>query len=384
MSFQPRRERDTVRREPFRALIPLLGKSNQFTSVKFGSTILVKRDAILLSRRGTLGVAYSIKSPTDYSCDVPSAINEFTSVRNQLAELVVTDLNGIGESYPIASATEMDGPGDPFCFECIDFDSSIDGGFSISNLLRHDQIDDARTLCGFFRMTRPEVTKNYRTSFCCDFLNRSFGNRDDEIWITESRRLFRRHPEARSRSDVAAHWEDVVLTSWLFLARACELEGLHDVCTELLRTLRSEFSMTRHIPTGKMYGYFSRYERIASEIVDPLSLERHSVHGFFRRVMQELSVVLEIDSIHHSLLKRAEEVQSMIGMISSYSTADASRVLTERTRSLNLWMLLITVLATILVAAQVFNISGHISEWLRSDKKTVSSISNEFRAWESR
>jgi hypothetical protein len=240
-------------------------------------------------------------------------------------------------------------------FEIIDFDYRLSDGSkpAIGDMIERVDSLAARELAGLIRMARPEVWHAYRNDFLKQFFKGNLGNRIDELWIFNSRCLVRHHPEETTRADVQLWFEDARLAMTILLQKATVLEFLHWVMKHELGEIHRSLTTAGDKLHVNAVDLLAVVEELSNRVVDPLVVERHISHEFFRKLLREAGSILEIPDLSRLCRDRIQDVRNLVQAVAAQvvsSTALNSTMATERLTKQMLWL---SVLVAVLAAVQV-------------------------------
>lgn len=268
-------------------------------------------------------------------------------------------------AFEILSGTDLFGPGDESLFkaslkrchrfEIVDFDYCLSDGSkpTIQEIAEDPASAASRELAGLIRMARPEVWANYRPQFLADFFKRNLGNRADELWIFNSKCLVRHHPEEGERADVHLWFEDARMAVTILLQKVAALEFLHWVMKTDLGKVHGLLTTA----SSKMYmdavDLLAVVEEMSNRVVDPLVVERHVSHEFFRRVLREAADSLELHRISGLCRDRLEDVRHLIQAVGAQVVSAATLESARSSEKVTRQMYWLSILVAILAAAQV-------------------------------
>lgn len=320
---------------------------------------------IRISRDGPIAFPFVARYTPEQraaSLDVPQLLRELQIVRESAYRLFREVAN---YAFDISTRTELFGPTEhelfakslqrTHRFEIIDFDYRLSDGTkpAIAELLQAPDDAASRELAGLIRMSRPEVWPAYRPEFLSRFFERNLGNRIDELWIFNSRCLVRHHPEEGERADVQLWFEDARLAMTLLLQKAAALEFLHWVMKNDLSKVHSRLTTQSNKAYVDATDLLSVVEELSNKVVDPLVVERHISHEFFRKLLKEATVVFEIDELSTLCRDRMQDIRNLVQAIAaqvvSMSTLDSAK----RSERLTKHMLWLSIVVAVLAIGQI-------------------------------
>jgi hypothetical protein len=240
-------------------------------------------------------------------------------------------------------------------FEIVDFDYRLSDGSqpSIQEMMESPWSTASRELAGLIRMARPEVWASYRPQFLADFFERNLGNRSDELWIFNSKCLVRHHPEEGERADVQLWFEDARLAVTILLQKVAALEFLHWVMKTDLGRVHGLLTNTGSRKYLDAVDLLAVIEEMANRVVDPLVVERHVSHEFFRRLLSEAARSLELPMINELCRDRLEDLRHLIQAVGAQVVSAATLESARSSEKVTRHMYWLSVLIALLAVAQI-------------------------------
>ena len=286
-------------------------------------------------------------------------LRELTVLRESSHRLLQA---AVHRAFEIVAATSVLGPAVPeqlaesfkkiHSFEIFDFDYETTEGRkpSIWSITSQPGTRHARELAGLIRLSRPEVWDVYRDEFLTQFFQRNLGNRTDELWIFHGFRLIRHHPEETQRADVQLWFEDARMAITILLQKATALEFLYWSMRYDLNAIRRLLAVSGMDALPRAEELLAVVEELSNRVVDPLIVERHVSHEFFRGLLRQAADALEIPELSRLCRDRLQDVreavQSIANQVVSAATLRSSVAMERLTRQM-LWLSLVVAILAI-------------------------------------
>jgi len=321
---------------------------------------------IALARDGSVILPFAANTLTAKTAAtalrVEAVVSELTLVRSTVMSLAEAALTSCASLF--AESDLYPAPDDGYaaqlverllCFEVIDFDWLVSGepGWRMIDVVNAPDSLAARQLVGFLRMSRPGVWSNYPERFVTRFLETNLGHRCDDLWVFHSKRLFRHHPERRSRGDVEFWFDDAKMGVAILLHRVASLEFLYTYMHRDLGAVGRLLAAPTETTVLEASHQLVAIERLANRISDPLVMTRHVVHDFFREVLVAAAEELQVAELVELTRERLQTVQTMVGMVGAQAAANVSVSIARSTEALTRLTVVLAIGAAVLAVIQV-------------------------------
>lgn len=340
-----------------------------------------------------------------YEADLikPLHVEDVISSYHQLIQVLRADVNRVVKEL-LALLTRAGGPIDGVSFqlpmltdthldsylvgyESFDVELSLiksDGqqvAGPIKSYIQEDELECVRQLAALSRMTRTEPD-HYSWERLRAFQRADIGNREDELWIVNSHRMLRFHPE-RSAQRIQWFYDDVLCLTELAVQQLAILEYTDHWLGEARASLRRRMSMSDiGIESVQATGEVLRsIEAITDVIVQPHSLTIGIRHPFFRTVADRLIDELGLRTTGEQILNSTDLFLNVSAAVFSHEVSVSSQMLDRDNMGINRS---IHRLAAITAAAAILALAvSAVALWINGGEHTTTIIRSATPARES-
>lgn len=204
-------------------------------------------------------------------------------------------------------------------YEIIDFDFAIK---NIANPVIKDLYNDEEYLkqfAVFSRMSKVDY-KNYDINKLDKFKHSDLGNRNDEMWVLNSERLIRYHPESTTDKYNMLFFQDVILGAEILLQQKIVLQYLNRWITEKRLILRNNINLIEkkiEINYEEINSMIFKLGNIYDLLSDNFLIQRNIGHSFFNVLIENIIEKMRVKEILNSNKESLSEFFSLITAITS-------------------------------------------------------------------
>jgi hypothetical protein len=205
----------------------------------------------------------------------------------------------------------------------------------------------ARQLAALSRMTKTEPDHLDERRLQA-FKNADIGNREDEIWIVNSNRMLRSHPNRQDQSVVYFH-DDVLTFIEIVLQQLAAMEYVESWLHHAYARFRKELVNSQSAATSNVGNILVDIEQVLDLLVQPGNLIIGIRHAFFRKLAEQLVDELRLstvcDQTQHSISIFTEAVSAAFAYRASVSSQAATRTIRALT-----WAIMVGTIIAISIA----------------------------------